>query len=91
MPADSVVRDAAVVVAIDALYWYGRTKPEADEAIAAADKLMRLRDGKPLVLGTIPWPMGESVRVNKWLADNCTNACILVRLEDKLQPPSLHP
>lgn len=91
MPPDAVIENAAMVVAIDGLYWYGSTKPEADDAIAAADKLMRLRAGKPLIIGTIPWAKGESVRVNQHLAKRCTGACILEILDGELTPPGLHP
>lgn len=91
MPPDAVVQEAAMVIAIDALYWYGPRKPDADDAIAAAAKLMLLREGKPLVIGTIPWAKGDSVRVNKFLEERCKGACILIKLEGDLTPPGLHP
>ena len=87
MPSEEIVRKSALVVSIDGLYWYWNP----DEAIKYVSLLMRQREGKPLILGSIPWPSEESKRVNKFLEDNCSGACILVKLEGNLNPPALHP
>ncbi|MDO8703308.1 MAG: hypothetical protein Q7J84_00030 [Sulfuricaulis sp.] len=85
--------DAPLVVGIDALFWHA-TDADCTRGLEALDALLRAREGKPLILGTVP-PIvaGQGCRavLNAEMERRCTGHCILVRLEGDLLPTELHP
>lgn len=84
MPPDDAIRDAAMVVAVDSFYWYGNQPEDCAEAYAAAGRLFAARDGRPMLLATVP---GEHC-INVLLRERCKDACILIEPEPFL---GLHP
>lgn len=95
MPTDAQIRDAGVVISIDGLYWSSNKWP-CDEEMAALNRLFDVRDGRPMLLGTIPegsgWSKGRCAdRLNETLHLRCKGFCKLVELNGPLLPPGLHP
>lgn len=77
-----------------------RTRPEvrfADQHEAVTPPVVVAAPvTKPLILATVPAIWHASIQpcreaLNAYMTEHCHDACTLIRLENELQPPSLHP
>ena len=74
-----------MVVSVDGFYWYDAVRTEdCEKAKETAARLFKARDGRPMILATVP---GEHC-INATLREQCKDACVL------FEPPpfwGLHP